>query len=91
MTPNPVWKSIFNNWPTGIQQRGVIVTTLNEAIPFKGFMVKDDMLLLDRTNPDPMGARFIFIDFAAINCVKLIDPVKDSVFVAAGFAGKLAN
>jgi hypothetical protein len=91
MIPTSVWKGIFNHWPAGIQHRGVLVTTLNESIPFKGFMVKEDMLLLDRTNPDPMGARFILIDFAAINCVKLIDPVKDSVFSAAGFAGKLAN
>jgi hypothetical protein len=91
MTPNPVWKSVFSNWPAGIQHRGVLVTTLNETIPFKGFMIKEDMLLLDRTNPDPMGARFILIDFAAINCLKLIDPVKDSVFVAAGFVGKLGN
>jgi hypothetical protein len=91
MIPTPVWKSIFSNWPAGIQHRGVLVTSLNEAIPFKGFMIKDDMLLLDRTNPDPMGSRFILIDFAAINCIKLLDPVKDSVFVAAGFVGKLAN
>jgi hypothetical protein len=54
-------------------------------------MVKDDMLLLDRTNVDPMGARFILIDFAAINCLKLIDPLRDTVFVSAGFVGKLAN
>jgi hypothetical protein len=91
MTPNSVWKSFFNNWPTGIQRRGVLVTCLNEAIPFKGFMIKEDILLLDRNNPDSMGARFILIDFAAINSVRLIDPFKEPVFAGAGFLGKLAK
>ena len=91
MSPNPVWKSFFNNWPSGIQRRGILLTSLNEAIPFKGFMVKEDVLLLDRSNPDSMGARFILIDFAAINSLRLIDPLKGSVFAEAGFLGKFAN
>jgi hypothetical protein len=91
MTTNSVWKSFFSNWPPGIQHRGVLVTTLNEAIPFKGFMMKDDLLLLDRNNPDSMGARFILIDFAAINNLRLIDPLKEPVFAGAGFLGKLAK
>ena len=91
MTTNSVWKSLFNNWPTGIQKRGVMVTSLNEAIPFKGFMIKEDLLLLERNNPDSLGARFILLDFNAINCVKLIDPLKEPVFVTAGFLGKLAK
>jgi hypothetical protein len=91
MTPNPVWKTFFNNWPAGIQRRGVLLTCLNEAIPFKGFMIKEDVLLLDRNNPDSMGARYILIDFAAINSVRLIDPLKESVFAGAGFLGKFAK
>jgi hypothetical protein len=91
MTPQPAWKSFFNNWPSGIQHRGVLVTSLNEAIPFKGFMLKDDVLLLDRSNPDSMGARFILIDFASINSVRLIDPLNEAVFAGAGFTGKLAK
>jgi hypothetical protein len=91
MTPNPVWKTFFNNWPAGIQRRGVLVTCLNEAIPFKGFMIKEDVLLLDRNNPDSMGARFILVDFAAVNSVRLIDPLKESVFAGAGFLGQFAK
>jgi hypothetical protein len=91
MTINTVWNSVFNDWPTGIPRRGVLVTSLNEAIPFKGFMIKESLLLLERNNPDPMGARFILINFDAINCVKLTDPMKESVFAAAGFLGKLAK
>jgi hypothetical protein len=88
---NPVWKNFFNNWPAGIQRRGLLVTSLNEPVPFKGFMVKEDVLLLERTNPDSMGGRFVMVAFDAINLVKLIDPLKESVFSAAGFLGKLAK
>jgi hypothetical protein len=91
MTSGAVWKSFFNNWPAGIPHRGVLVNTLNEAMPFKGFMVKDDVLLLERTNVDPLGARFIMLSFDAINSVKLVDPIKESAFTAAGFLGKLAK
>jgi hypothetical protein len=85
------WKSQFLNWPKGIAPKGVLVSTLNESIPFKGFMVKDNMVLLERTNPDPLGARFILISYEAINCVKLVDPLKETTFTAAGFAGKLTG
>jgi hypothetical protein len=91
MTPSVVWKNTFNNWPAGIQRRGIVLSTLNEPMPFKGFLVKDDVLLLERTNPDSLGARFILLSFDAINCVKLVDPLKESVFTAAGFLGKLAK
>jgi hypothetical protein len=88
---NSVWKSTFTNWPTGIPRRGIVVSSLNEPMPFKGFLVKEDLLLLERNNPDSLGARFILIGFDAINAVKITDPLKESVFTAAGFAGKLAK
>ena len=91
MTTNPVWKSFFNDWPTGIQRRGILLTCLNEAIPFRSFMIKEDVVLLERSNPDSMGARFILIDFASINSVRLTDQLKEPVFAAAGFLGKLAK
>jgi hypothetical protein len=91
MTANPVWKNLFNNWPSGIPKRGIMVTTLDETIPFKGFMLRDDLLLLDRNNPDSLGGRFVLLSFEVINCVKLIDPLKESVFATAGFLGKFSK
>ena len=91
MTSSAIWKDVFTNWPTGIPRRGVLVSTLNESMPFKGFLIKDDLLLLERSNPDSLGARFILIGFDAINTVKLIDPLKESVFTSAGFSGKFAK
>ena len=91
MTANSVWKQVFSDWPAGIPKRGIMVTTLNEAIPFKGFMIREELLLLERVNPDSLGARFVLLNFEAINCVKLTDPLKEPVFTAAGFLGKLAK
>jgi hypothetical protein len=91
MNSSVVWKNAFNHWPTGIPRRGIVISTLNEPMPFKGFLVKDDLLLLERNNPDSLGARFILLSFDAINSVKLTDPLKESTFTAAGFLGKLAK
>lgn len=88
---NETWREVFTNWPAAIPRRGVLVSTLNEATPFKGFMIKGDTLLLERINPDPMGSRFIVLAFDAIHAVKLTDPLKESVFTAAGYQGKLAK
>jgi hypothetical protein len=91
MTSEQTWKHVFMNWPAGIQRRGVLVTTLNEALPFKSFLIKDDLLLLERTNPDPLGARYIMLPYDVVNSVRLVDPLKESVFTGAGFLGKLSQ
>ena len=86
-----MWRDVFTNWPATIQRRGVVVSTLNEAVPFKSFFIKDETLLLERTNPDPIGTRFIVLAFDAIHMVKLIDPLKESVLTGAGYVGQLAK
>jgi hypothetical protein len=85
------WRQVFENWPTSIPKRGVLVSTLNEVTPFKSFMLKDDILLLERTNPDPLGSRFILLNFAVIHMVKITEPMTEAVFTKAGFAGHLAK
>jgi hypothetical protein len=91
ITSNNPWHEAFYEWPAAIPRRGIVVNTLNEAMPFKAFLVKGETVLLERSNPDSLGARYILIPFDAINCVKFIDPLKESVFTAAGFSGKLAK
>jgi len=90
MTTQKAWKETFTNWPAGIPRRGLVVNTLNESMPFKAFMTKDDTVLLERSNPDSLGARYILIGFDSIDSVKFIDPIKESIFTTAGFVGKLA-
>ena len=91
MTSSAIWKNVFTHWPADIPRRGVVINTLNEPMPFKSFLIKEEVLLLERTNPDSLGARFIMRAFDAINSVKLIDPLKESVFTSAGFVGKFAK
>ena len=91
MNAENTWKTTFATWPAGIPRRGIVVDRLNESMPFKGFMIKDDTVLLERTNPDSLGARYILLAFDSINAVKFIDPIKESIFVTAGFVGKLTQ
>lgn len=86
-----VWRDVFLNWPSSLPRRGVIVSTLNDAIPFKSFLTKGDTLLLERTNPDPIGTRFILLAYHAIHLLKLTDPLKESVLTAAGYSGQLSK
>lgn len=90
-TNTEIWRDIFTNWPASIPKRGLVVSLLNEPIPFKGFLLKGDMVLLERTNPDPAGTRFVLLAFDAIHLLKLIDPIKETVFNAAGFVGQFAK
>ena len=91
MNTTETWRDVFINWPASIPRRGFVVSTLNEAIPFKGFMTKGDTLLLERTNPDPLGTRFIVLAYDAIHLLKLTDPLKESALTAAGYSGQLAK
>lgn len=91
MNAENAWKTTFMNWPAGIPRRGVLVNSLNEAMPFKSFLTREDMLLLERTNPDPLGSRFILIGFESINSIRFIDPIKESLLNGAGFVGKLSQ
>ena len=38
MDPAVAWRSLFEGWPDAIPREGMIVTLLNETIPFTGFM-----------------------------------------------------
>ena len=91
MHTEKTWRDVVLRMADGHSRRGIVVSTLNEPMPFKGFLVKGDTVLLERLNPDSLGARFILLPFDAINCLKFIDPLKESVFTSAGFAGKLAK
>lgn len=85
------WKQFFTHWPEGIPRRGVLVDTQSETTLFKSFMLQGDMLLLERTNPDPLGARFILLQFDAVHALKFTDPLKETVLADAGFIGRLSQ
>lgn len=85
------WSQLFSKWPDGLAHRGLITTTLDELIPFKGFMLSDDMLVLERTTPDPSGTRFILLGYESIVAVKLIDAPSESNLAGLGFAGRFSG
>ena len=84
------WMQLLQTWPKEFSRRGILITTWNEAVPFKGFMLSDSMLVLERTMPDSLGSRFVVLAFDAIAAVKLIDALNDSAFNSMGFAGTFA-
>ena len=90
-TSGETWRDVFTNWPAGLPRRGLIVSTLNETVPFKSFLLKGDTLMLERTNPDAAGTRFIVLTFEGIHLLKITDLLKESVLNAAGYAGQLAK
>jgi hypothetical protein len=85
------WREFFEKWPAEIPKRGLLVSTLNETTPFKSFLLKGDMLMLERTNPDPVGSRFILMEFSTIHMLKITEPLRESVLTGAGYVGQLAK
>lgn len=85
------WRALFQGWPESLARKGIVVNSLNEAMPFKGFMIRGDMLLLERANPDSLGARYILLQFDSIAAVKLTDALNSAAFTPLGFAGRLSN
>jgi hypothetical protein len=91
MNATEVWRDVFTNWPTAIPRRGMVVSTLNETIPFKSFMLKGETLLLERAIPDPVGTRYIVLTFDAIHMLKIAEPLRESVLTTVGYVGQLAK
>ena len=90
MTSTETWKSHFTEWPSSLPRRGVLITTLNESMPFRNFWLNGDMLLLERSTPDALGGRFILLGFDVVNSLKFTDPLSEQNISEAGFAGELA-
>ena len=85
ITDSENWQSFFQEWPEGFPQQGIIVSNLNEAMPFKNFWIKGDMLLLDRSVPDALGGRFLLLGFDTINSLKITSPLTADIVSGAGF------
>lgn len=79
------WRDCFRHWPEDVERRGVLVTLLNDQIPFDNFLTSDTMLLLERRTPDTVGARKVIVSYRQIAAVKIVDVVKPRSFVGLGF------
>ena len=81
-----VWRHCFQNWPSEIERRGVLVTSFGEQIVFDEFAPSNDMLLIERRAPDAVGARQVLMAYSAIQALKIVDVVKLKCFQPLGFA-----
>ena len=79
------WKSLFENWPEAVPKEGLVVTKMNEAIPFVNFLVSGSLLMIERDKPDTFGARKVMMGYDAINCVKIPSPMELARFQVMGF------
>ena len=73
-----VWKNCFCNWPADVRAVRLAVAAFNEQIPFSGFAVGEDLVILDRRAPDSYGARKVVVPYAMIQAVKFTDVVARS-------------
>ncbi|MGI9430182.1 MAG: hypothetical protein ACR2NM_16090 [Bythopirellula sp.] len=85
MAASQQWESFFSDWPASLPRSGILVTNLNETMPFKNFWLKDSMLLVERVTPDAMGARFVMLSFEGLNSVKFTNPLSAAEISEAGF------
>jgi hypothetical protein len=81
------WRDFFVHWPAEMQRRGIVVTNFDEQIPFSAFWTSPNLLLLERQNPDALGARTIVLEFTQIAALKMVDVIKIKAFQTIGFEG----
>jgi hypothetical protein len=85
------WRDYFLQWPADLQRRGIIVTAFEEQIPFSGFWISSNFLLLERQTPDSLGARTILLTFSQITALKIVDVIKPKSFQSLGFEGPMSK
>jgi hypothetical protein len=85
------WKQIFVEWPHEMPQRGVLVTTFQEQIPFSGFLTGEELLFVERQTPDVTGGRAVILPYENVAAVKLVDVVKPKALRTMGFEGTLVE
>lgn len=79
------WRLLFENWPNAIPRSGLLVTSYQETIPFKDFLISGAILLLEREAPDSLGARKVMVLYSAISAVKITSPMEMARFQVMGF------
>ena len=85
MDSTSAWQQFFESWPDSVPQRGIIVTTFQENLPFTRFLISPGILAIERDKPDSLGARKVLIPFSAISAVKSTDTEGLDQFKELGF------
>lgn len=85
MNASESWRALFENWPGAMPREGLLVTTFQEQIPFRDFLISGGILLVERDKPDSAGARKVMVAYEAISAVKLTTPMELARFQVMGF------
>lgn len=85
MGPGEHWHNLFENWPEAIPRQGILVTTYGDQIPFVSYMIAGGLLLLERDQPDSLGARKVILSFDVITAIKMKTTIEMSRFQVMGF------
>jgi hypothetical protein len=85
METTAAWKAMFESWPDAIERKGMVVTSLGEAIPFQAFMISGGLLLLERDKPDQFGTRKVILAYDQICAVRLPTTRELARFQVMGF------
>ncbi len=80
-----IWRRCFQEWPSELERRGVLITSFGDQIPFDGFATSSEMLLVERRAPDTVGARMVLLPYGNIQGLKILDVVKLKAFQSLGF------
>ena len=79
------WRALFERWPKHIPRKGILITVLNESIPFCNFMVSPGLVIVERERPDSLGARKVIVVYEQVAAVKIVDPIDLVQFQGWGF------
>ncbi len=79
------WRTLFENWPETIPRAGLLVTSFNETIEFRDFLISGSIVLIERSVPDSQGARKVMVAYDAILAVKITSPMDLARFQVMGF------
>jgi hypothetical protein len=79
------WRTLFENWPEAIPRQGILITSFNESIPFRDFLISGSIVLVERETPDSLGARKVMVAYDAISAVKITNPMDLARFQVMGF------
>lgn len=85
------WTDFFENWPSKMPHRGVVVTSFGDQILFNGFLIGADLLLIERQAPDTVGARQVIIPYENIQAVKIVEVGQKVSWSDLGFSGELPD
>ncbi len=79
------WRSILENWPDSIPKKGIVVTSFQETVPFKNFLLSNGIVLFERDSPDSLGSRKVMLSYEGICAIKLTDAMELARYQVMGF------